>query len=719
MSDEKKGYRFETLQVHAGQEPAPGTNARAVPIYQTTSLHVRRRRPRGAPLRAPGVREHLHPDHEPDHRRLREADRRARGRRRRRSPPRAARRRSSSPSPRSCRTATTSSPPATSTAAPTTSSRSPSRASASASKFVEGDDPADFAKAIDATTTALYVETIGNPRFNVPGLRGPGRRSPTTTASRSWWTTPSAPPATPRGPSTSAPTSWSHSATKWIGGHGTSIGGVIVDAGKFDWGNGKFPVFTEPAPGLPRPELLGDVRPEGPVRQHRVHHPRPGRGAARLRRRASRPSTRSCSCRGWRRCRCACSATTTTRSSWRSGWRSTPRSTWVSHPSLPSHPYHALAKKYLRNGFGWVLTFGIKGGREAGRKFIDSVKLASHLANVGDAKTLVIHPTPTTHQQLSDAEQKASGVTPDLVRVSVGIEHIEDIKADFEQAFEEAVKAVRAEAPGTPTPARGPGSRRATAHAPRRVGPADVGGRTRGGIVGGLKRRVLKFGGTSVGTAGALRSALDDRGDGGPRAAGRDRGLRARRRDQRARGRPGGRRRLAARHRRLRRRDPRPAPRPPGGGGAGQAGPAGRRRRPRARGRARETPEGGRRRRRLLPGHARGRPRPRRAALALPSSRRRCGRGASRRTSWTPPRSSAPTSRSRRRRWTTPRRGGWRGRRSGRSGSAPCPWSPASSGPPRRARRRSSAAAGRTSRPPCSAGRSTPSASRSGRTWTA
>jgi O-acetylhomoserine (thiol)-lyase len=116
-----------------------------------------------------------------------------------------------------------------------------------------------------------------------------------------------------------------------------------------------------------------------------------------------------------------------------------PAVAWVSHPSLPSHPSHALAKKYLRNGFGSVLTFGIKGGREAGRKFIDSVKLASHLANVGDAKTLVIHPTTTTHQQLSDEEQRASGVTPDLVRVSVGIEHIEDIEADFEQAFAQAV----------------------------------------------------------------------------------------------------------------------------------------------------------------------------------------------------------------------------------------------------------------------------------------
>jgi O-acetylhomoserine (thiol)-lyase len=121
-----------------------------------------------------------------------------------------------------------------------------------------------------------------------------------------------------------------------------------------------------------------------------------------------------------------------------------PAVSWVSHPSLPSHPSHALAKKYLRNGFGSVLSFGIRGGREAGRRFIDSVKLASHLANVGDAKTLVIHPNTTTHQQLSDEEQKASGVTPDLVRVSVGIEHIEDIRADFEQAFQAVASAAPA-----------------------------------------------------------------------------------------------------------------------------------------------------------------------------------------------------------------------------------------------------------------------------------
>jgi O-acetylhomoserine/O-acetylserine sulfhydrylase len=231
------------------------------------------------------------------------------------------------------------------------------------------------------------------------------------------------------------------SATKWYGGDGTSIGGVIVDAGKFDWGNGKFPVFTEPAPGYHGLNFWETFGPKGPfgniafIIRARVEGLRDFgpclspfnsflflQGLETLSLRVQRHNDNAIELAKW--------------------LEKHPAVTWVSHPSLPSHASHTLAKKYLRNGFGSVLTFGIKGGRDAGRKFIDSVKLASHLANVGDAKTLVIHPNTTTHQQLSDAEQKASGVTPDLVRVSVGIEHIEDIKADFQQAFDTAVKAV-------------------------------------------------------------------------------------------------------------------------------------------------------------------------------------------------------------------------------------------------------------------------------------
>jgi O-acetylhomoserine (thiol)-lyase len=298
-------------------------------------------------------------------------------------------------------------------------------------KFVDGDDPKAFAKLIDDRTRALYVETIGNPQFNVPDFEALAKVAhdngiPLVVDNTFG--------AAARRPIDTEPTS-SRLRHKWIGGHGTSIGGIIVDSGRFDWGNGNFPVFTEPAPGyhgLNFWETFGPKSPFGNIAfiiRARVEGLRDFgpclspfnsflflQGLETLSLRVQRHNDNAIELAKW--------------------LEKHPAVTWVSHPSLPSHPSHALAKKYLRHGFGSVLTFGIKGGRDAGRKFIDSVKLASHLANVGDAKTLVIHPNTTTHQQLSDAEQKASGVTPDLVRVSVGIEHIEDIKADLQQAFE-------------------------------------------------------------------------------------------------------------------------------------------------------------------------------------------------------------------------------------------------------------------------------------------
>jgi O-acetylhomoserine/O-acetylserine sulfhydrylase len=225
------------------------------------------------------------------------------------------------------------------------------------------------------------------------------------------------------------------SATKWIGGHGNSIGGVIVDSGRFDWGNGKFPLFTEPAPGyhgLNFYEAFGSQSPLGNIAfiiRARVEGLRDVgaslspfnaflllQGLETLSLRVQRHVDNALELAQW--------------------LQQHPQVEWVNYPGLPEHPYHERAKKYLRHGFGGVLNFGIKGGLEAGRSFINHVKLASHLANVGDAKTLVIHPASTTHQQLSEAEQRSAGVSPDLVRVSVGIEHIDDIKADFEQAFQ-------------------------------------------------------------------------------------------------------------------------------------------------------------------------------------------------------------------------------------------------------------------------------------------
>jgi OAH/OAS sulfhydrylase len=439
MSSEKPGYRFETLQVHAGQEPAPGTNARAVPIYQTTSYTFDDSE-HGARLFALQQFGNIYtrimnPTTDVFEKRIAALEGGA------------------------AALATGSGQAAQFLALSTILQAGENLVSTKnlyggtynqfkvsfprlgiTTKFVDGDNPKDFAKAIDAKTKALYVETIGNPRFNVPDFEALAKVAHDNGVPLIVDNTFGAAGYTCR-PIEHGADIVVASATKWIGGHGTSIGGVIVDAGKFDWGNGKFPVFTDPAPGYHGLNFWETFGPKGPfgniafIIRARVEGLRdfgPAlspfnsflflQGLETLSLRVERHNENATALANW--------------------LEKHPAVTWVSHPGLASHPSHALAKKYLRHGFGSVLTFGIKGGRDAGRKFIDSVKLASHLANVGDAKTLVIHPNTTTHQQLSDEEQKASGVTPDLVRVSVGIEHIEDIKADFQQAFDTAVKAV-------------------------------------------------------------------------------------------------------------------------------------------------------------------------------------------------------------------------------------------------------------------------------------
>jgi len=227
------------------------------------------------------------------------------------------------------------------------------------------------------------------------------------------------------------------SATKWIGGHGTSIGGVIVDGGNYNWGNGKFPQFTEPSEGyhgLKFWDVFGGWQPAWTA-QHCIHHRArveglrdfgpaispfnsflltPGSGNTLLR--VQRAVDNALALAQW--------------------LEQHPLVETVNYPGLVGSTYHKLAKKYLRNGFGAVLSFTVKGSKEHTASLVDNLKLVSHLANVGDAKTLIIQPSATTHQQLSDEEQIASGVLPTLLRVSVGIEHIDDIKADFQQAFE-------------------------------------------------------------------------------------------------------------------------------------------------------------------------------------------------------------------------------------------------------------------------------------------
>ena len=226
------------------------------------------------------------------------------------------------------------------------------------------------------------------------------------------------------------------SATKWIGGHGTSIGGVIIDGGNYNWGNGKFPQFTEPSEGyhgLKFWEVFGEGNPLGLPNiafaiRARVEGLRDFgssqspfnsflliQGLETLSLRVQRHVDNALALAEW--------------------LEKHPSVDFVQYPGLKSSPYHALAKKYLPNGFGGVLNFGVKGTKENASKFIDALKLVSHLANVGDAKTLAIHPASTTHEQLSEAEQIAAGVLPNQVRISVGIEHLDDIKADFEQAF--------------------------------------------------------------------------------------------------------------------------------------------------------------------------------------------------------------------------------------------------------------------------------------------
>jgi O-acetylhomoserine (thiol)-lyase len=308
-------------------------------------------------------------------------------------------------------------------------------------KFVDGDNPEDFKKLIDDKTRAIYIESIGNPKLNVPDFEAIANIAHEHGIPLIVDNTFGAGGYLIR-PFDHGADIITHSATKWIGGHGTSIGGVIVDSGKFNWANGKFPVFTEPSPGyhgLKFWDVFGSPGPFGNIAfiiRARVEGLRdigPAlspfnsflllQGLETLSLRIDRHNENALTLARW--------------------LEKHPLVEWVSYPGLPDHPSHQRAKKYLRSGlFGSIITFGIRGGAEAGKTFINSVKLSSLLANVGDAKTLVIHPSSTTHEQLSPGDQLSSGVTPDLVRVSVGIEHVEDIIEDFD----EALRAVRSTA---------------------------------------------------------------------------------------------------------------------------------------------------------------------------------------------------------------------------------------------------------------------------------
>lgn len=301
-------------------------------------------------------------------------------------------------------------------------------------RFTAGEEASDYETLIDENTKALYCETISNPRFNVPDFETLAALAQkhdlplivdNTFGAGGYLFRP-----LEHGASVVV-----QSATKWIGGHGTSIGGVIVDGGNYNWGNGKFPQFTEPSEGyqgLKFWEVFGSDGPFGNIAfiiRARVEGLRdfgPAlspfnsflllQGLETLSLRVQRTVDNALALAKW--------------------LEQHPKVEYVLYPGLDSHPTHQRAKKYLTNGFGGVLSFTIKGSKENATQLVNHLKLVSHLANVGDAKTLIIQPSATTHQQLSDEAQAAAGVTPSGLRVSVGIEHIDDIKADFEQAFE-------------------------------------------------------------------------------------------------------------------------------------------------------------------------------------------------------------------------------------------------------------------------------------------
>jgi O-acetylhomoserine (thiol)-lyase len=300
-------------------------------------------------------------------------------------------------------------------------------------KFVEGDEPAQFARLIDKKTKAIYLETIGNPKFNIPDFDAIAEVARKHNIPLIVDNTFGAAGYLFR-PIEHGANIVVQSATKWIGGHGTSIGGVIVDAGNFNWANGNFPMFTEPSEGyhgLKFWDVFGTGSPFGNIAfiiRARVEGLRDyGNALSPFNAFLLLQGLETLSLRLDRITQNALAL---------AEWLET--LDWVeivNYPGLPDSPHHILAKKYLKRGFGGVLSFKIKGGKSSADQLVNHVKLISHLANVGDSKTLIIHPSSTTHEQLTLQEQLLSGVEPGLLRISAGIEHIEDIKNDLIQAY--------------------------------------------------------------------------------------------------------------------------------------------------------------------------------------------------------------------------------------------------------------------------------------------
>lgn len=428
----KVNYKFETLQIHAGQEPDPTTNSRAVPIYQTSS-YVFNSAEHGANLFA--LKEFgniytrlMNPTTDVLEKRIAALEGGVAG------------------------LATASGHSAQLVAILNIMGSGSNIVSSSAlyggtynqfkvtfprlgitTKFVSTNKPADYEAQIDGNTRALYVESIGNPGFDIPDFEALAKIAQKHEIPLIVDNTFGAGGYLVR-PIEYGANIVVSSLTKWIGGHGTSMGGIIIDGGNFNWGNGKFPFFTEPSPGYhglkfwdvfganssfgniafiirARVEGLRDLGPAiSPFNSFQILQ-----GVETLSLRVQRTVENALELAQW--------------------LEKHPKIESVSYPGLSSHSSHLLAKKYLSHGYGGVLTIRLKASKEASVKLIDNLKLISHLANVGDAKTLIIHPASTTHQQLSDQEQLSAGVYPNLLRISVGIEHIDDIKQDFENAL--------------------------------------------------------------------------------------------------------------------------------------------------------------------------------------------------------------------------------------------------------------------------------------------
>ena len=430
---QERNFKFETLQLHAGQEPDPTTGSRAVPIYQTTSYQFKNTE-HAATLFA--LKEFgniytriMNPTTDVFEKRIAALEGGA-----------AALATASGQSAQFLSIITLAKAGDNIVSTPFLYGGTYNQFKVTLPRlgidvnFVEEDTPEAYEKEIDENTKAIYVESIGNPRGNVPDFEKLAEIADKHGIALLVDNTFGAAGAIIQ-PIKYGANVVVQSATKWIGGHGNSIGGVIVDAGNFNWGNGNYPLFTDPAPGyhgLNFWDVFGEDGPFGNIafairaRVEGLRDVGPAlspfnsflllQGLETLSLRIERHTENAQKLAEWLQQQDSVS--------------------WVNFTGLPDHEYHDQAKKYVNGGkFGSVLTFGVKGGYEPARSFIENLELSSHLANVGDAKTLVIHPASTTHQQLSDDEQRSSGVKDDLIRVSVGIEHIDDIIQDFEESF--------------------------------------------------------------------------------------------------------------------------------------------------------------------------------------------------------------------------------------------------------------------------------------------